>query len=124
MAWREEILEATMVGRLIVLALVGVLSVAALMTGPLSVGPADADAQIFGLKVSTGMSDKFEPTGDVGIEFAGDNNGVFVTFAYRDLPSGSGLSRIVRFNGDDYNWDDDLYGRLKCCPNGGSGRYR
>jgi hypothetical protein len=112
-----------MFGRLVFLALVGVLSAATIGSGALAPRQADAAASIGSLTFSTDMNDKFEPTGQVGIEFDGDNNGIAVTFPYSDLPSGSGLSRIVRLNGEDYNWDSDVHGHLSCCGSGGSGRY-
>jgi hypothetical protein len=69
------------------------------------------------------MTAGFEPAGQIGIEFPGGNNGIAVTFSYSDLPPGSGLTRIVRFNGEDYNWESDTHGRTNCCGAGGSGRY-
>jgi hypothetical protein len=89
-----------------------------------SVDQAEAAPQVSNLAVSTEMGANFTPAGRVAIEFnQDDNDGVFVTFEYKDLAPGSKLTRIVRFNGDDYNWDNSRYGRLECCPNGGSGRY-
>jgi len=86
--------------------------------------PAEAAAQIGTLQFSTDMTSQFMPGGTTAIEFPGDNKGIFVTFTYQDLPAGSGVSRIVRFNGDDYNFDDDdAFGHLSCCWSGGSGRY-
>jgi hypothetical protein len=86
--------------------------------------PVEADAQITNLQVSTGVKQSsFEPTGNVGTDFPGHNDGVWVTFAYQDVPPGSVLTRLVRFGGTDYNWDNDQYGYLDCCTSGGSGRY-
>ena len=34
------------------------------------------------------------------------------------------LSRLVRLNESDFNWDNQMYGHLNCCPNGGSGSVR
>jgi hypothetical protein len=96
---------------------------AVLLYAPL-VEQADAAPQVLNLVVSTGIGDNFTPRGEVGISFkTTDNDGVFVTFEYKDLAPGSKLTRIVRFNGDDYNWDSSRYDRLECCPSGGSGRY-
>ena len=103
------------------IAVIGLLSTAAVLNGALAPRPADAAAQIAPLTFSSEMTDKFEPV-DARIEFSGDNNGVFVTFTFTDLPPGK-LTRIVRFNGEDYNWDSDQHGHLNCCGNGGSGRY-
>jgi hypothetical protein len=63
-----------------------------------------------------------EPAG-ARIDFPRDNNGVWVTVDYENLPAGSTLTRIVRFNGDDYNWDSSKYGHLDCCQAGGSGHF-
>jgi hypothetical protein len=105
------------------LTLAGVLAVAALLQGPLMAKPAEAAAQVGPLVFSTDMSDQYVAGGNVGIEFGGDNNGVFVTFNFKDLPPGSNLSRIVRFDGEDYNYDSDTFGHLNCCGSGGTGRY-
>src|ERR1041384_4879212 len=108
--------------RVAVVGAVGVLSVASLTGGSLLPRQADAAPSISGLTFSTDMNDKFEPTGTIGPEFDGGNHGVAVTFTYTDLPGGGGLSRIVRFNGEDYNFDSDTFGHLNCCG-AGSGRF-
>jgi hypothetical protein len=114
--------SGTMLKRIVFLGTLSLLSVTMLLSGQRAADPAEAQASIGQLTFSTGMNERFEPTGNVGIEFPGGNNGVYVTFAYSDLPSGSGLSRIVRVNDQDYNWDDQN-GSLNCCSQGGSGRY-
>ena len=74
------------------------------------------------LQFAARVTDSLEPHGP-RIEFPRDNDGVWVTFDYTNLSTGSRLTRIVRFNGDDFNWDSDQYGHLECCPSGGSGRF-
>src|SRR5437868_690900 len=110
-----------MLQRIVFLAAVGVLSVATVMSGTLAARPAEADGQIGSLQFSESVGPNSEAV-NPRIEFDGDNNGVFVSFAYSGLPAGSGLSRIVRLNGEDYNWDNDTFGHLNCCSAGGSGR--
>ncbi len=110
-----------MLTRLAFLGLVGVLSVTTLMTGSLTARPAEAQAQIVSITFAEGVNERGEPVGQTGIEFPGDNNGVWVIVRYRGLPQGARITRIVRFNGDDYNWDESPYPRLNCCPNGGDG---
>jgi hypothetical protein len=111
-----------MVERPLHLAFAGVLAGAIALLGLLVAGSTAAQAPVGPLTFSSEMTDGFEPAGDVGIDFPSDNNGVYVTFTYSDLPQGSNLSRIVRVDGQDYNWDEQN-GTLSCCPNGGSGRY-
>ena len=113
----------SMTGRILVLGAVGLLTAVSTMNGSWGPGALGAEAQIGQLVFSTGINDRAEPTGDVGIEFPGDNDGVYVTFTFGDLPSGGSLGRIVRFNGEDFNYDGDVYGHLKCCATGGSGRF-
>lgn len=108
--------------RLILLALVGLLSAAIVAGGAGPVKTASAAPQVGPLKFGEGMNASFQLTNEA-IYFPGDNNGVFVSFEFRDLPAGSKLSRIVRLNGEDYNWDSDVFGHMNCCPAGGSGRY-
>jgi hypothetical protein len=79
-------------------------------------------ASISSLQFASHVSNKGEPAGS-RIEFSRDNDGVWVTFDYANLPAGSKLTRIVRFNGDDYNWDGNQFGHLDCCQAGGSGTY-
>jgi hypothetical protein len=110
------------VSRLLLLGLVSVLSAALLLNGPLGPKAADAAPTVSNLAFSSGMTDDFRPV-DQRIEFGSDNDGVFVTFDFQDLPKNSGMTRIVRVNHADYNWDNDVYGHMKCCPDGGSGRY-
>jgi hypothetical protein len=81
-------------------------------------GPASINSPRFASHVSKNG----EPT-DPRIEFSRDNDGVWATFDYANLPAGSKLTRIVRFNGDDYNWDNGQYGHLDCCQAGGSGSF-
>jgi hypothetical protein len=83
---------------------------------------AGAPATISALQFASHVTDKSEPI-DPRIDFPQDNHGVWVTFDYANLPAGSRLTRIVRFDGDDFNWDGDQYGHLECCPSGGSGRF-
>lgn len=108
--------------RMLTAALVAGVTILVLTVGPLAPPKADAQAPIGPLTFSSAMNDRFEPI-DPRIEFPSDNNGVFVTFSYQNLPPGSHLSRVVRFNGEDYNYDSQRYGVLQCCPQGGSGRY-
>ena len=105
------------------LTLAGVLAFGALMQGPMVAKPAEAAGQIGTLQFSTEMNSQFMPGGTIGVEFPGDNHGVFVTFTYQGLPPGSNLSRIVRFDGEDYNYDSDTFGHLNCCGSIGSGRF-
>jgi hypothetical protein len=111
-----------MLGRLALFTGIGVLSAAMLASGPLAPQSANAAASISALKFSSDMTSGFDPSGTIAPEFDGANNGVAVTFTYTDLPAGSSLSRIVRWNGEDYNWDSDLYGRTNCCSSG-SGKF-
>jgi hypothetical protein len=111
-----------MLKRVLFLGLVVGLSVATLGQGSLASRSAEAAPQISALSFSTDMTADFQPAGQVGVEFSGDNNGVFVTFSYTDLAPGSSIGRIVRQNGEDYNWDE-RHGGLSCCPSGGNGRY-
>ena len=111
-----------MKGRLLFLAFVGLLS-ATILTGSTGLVQTALAAPTVGpLKFGEAMNESYQLTSE-GIYFSGDNNGVFVSFEFRDLPQGSKLSRIVRLNGEDYNWDSDVFGNLNCCPAGGSGRY-
>jgi len=113
-----------MLARIALLFSMGVLSVVTLVSGPPGIRTAEAEGTISQLTFSTQITGDNQPAGDVGIEFSEDNDGVIVTFSFENLPPGTQLSRIVRFNyNDDYNWDSDRYGRLTCCPGGGSGRY-
>ena len=105
------------------LALAGLLSVGVLVGDSSAVRPAAAAASVSALTFSTEMTTAFEPAGLQGVYFGSDNNGVWVTFTYTDLPPGSQLTRVVRFGTEDFNYDSDTYGRLTCCPQGGSGRY-
>lgn len=108
----------------LVIGLVAGLSALFAAAGPFAAMTVEADPQITDLHISSAMSRSgYQPGGDVGTDFPGHNDGLFVTFAYQDLPPGSTVTRIVRFEGSDYNWDDDQYGRLGCCPAGGNGRY-
>jgi hypothetical protein len=107
--------------RLLFFALLGLLSVAVSTSSSL-VQTASAAPQVGPLRFSEAINDRFEPQGEA-VYFSGDNNGVYVTFEFRDLPPGSNLNRIVRLNGDDYNFDNEVFGHLSCCPQGGSGRY-
>jgi hypothetical protein len=108
----------------LVVGLVGGLAALLAAASPLVTLPAEADPQITDLHVSSAMTAPgYEPAGEVGTDFPGHNHGVFVTFAYQDLPPGSTVTRIVRFGGSDYNWDSDQFGHLACCAAGGSGRY-
>jgi hypothetical protein len=104
------------------LALAGALAGMLALLGLLVAGPTAAQAPVGPLTFSSEMTAGLESAGHKGIAFASDNNGVYVTFTYSDLPQGSTLSRIVRLDGEDYNWDEQN-GALSCCPNGGSGRY-
>src|SRR3954470_13156900 len=104
------------------LALAGVLAGTLALLGLLVAGPTAAQAPVGPLTFSSEITAGLEPAGHVGSAFASDNNGVYVTFTFSDLPQGSNLSRIVRVDGEDYNWDDQN-GALNCCSNGGSGRY-
>ena len=103
-------------------ALAGALAGVLVLLGLLGAGSTAAQAPVGPLTFSSEMTAGLEPAGHVGIAFASDNNGVYVTFPYSELPQGSNLSRIVRVDGEDYNWDEQN-GALRCCPDGGSGRY-
>jgi hypothetical protein len=105
------------------LTLVGALAVGALLQGPLMAKPAEAAGQVGPLQFSTEMTSQFMPGGTTAVEFPGDNKGIFVTFSFQGLPPGSNLSRVVRFNGDDLNFDSDTFGHLNCCDSLGSGRF-
>jgi hypothetical protein len=111
-----------MVRRIALLGMVVGLTALVLGRGPSAPQSAEAAAQISGLTFSSDMTSDLQPAGQVGVQFSGDNNGVAVTFTFTDLPPGSGLSRIVRLNGEDHNWDA-RHGALNCCQSGGSGRY-
>jgi hypothetical protein len=74
------------------------------------------------LKFASQVTNKGEPAGS-RIEFPRDNDGVWVSLDYANVPAGSKLTRVVRFNGDDYNWDGNQFGHLDCCQDGGSGRF-
>src|SRR5215212_6748214 len=91
------------------LVLAGLLSVTALVSASWMAEPASSAPTIGPLIFSTEMTADFQPAGAYGIDFPADNNGVWVTFTFSDLPAGSGLSRIVRFEGSDYNYDSDTY---------------
>jgi hypothetical protein len=104
------------------LALAAVLTGAIALLGLVVAGSTAAQAPVGPLTFSSEMTEGFEPAGTVGLAFPSENNGVYVTFTYSDLPQGSMLSRIVRVDGQDYNWDEQN-GGLSCCPNGGSGRF-
>src|SRR3989442_11095150 len=112
-----------MLARIALLLSIGVLSVAMLMSGFLNAPTAQAEGTISPLTFSSQITSAGQPTGDVGIEFGSDNNGVWATFSFENLPPGTQLHRVVRFNyNDDFNWDSDTFGHLNCCSNGGSGR--
>jgi hypothetical protein len=96
---------------------------ALLLLGPPAAPPASAAGSIGPLTFSTDATDKWQPSGRVAINFSDDNNGVFVTFDFFNMTPGSRLSRIVRLNGEDFNWDGTEFGSLNCCRDGGSGRY-
>jgi len=115
--------DKTMQARFALLALVGALTVATLLNGRRSSQPADAAAQFSNLRFSTEMTGDFRPAGQTGIEFSSDNNGIFVTFRYTGLEPGTVLSRVVRVNGGEYNYDKDPFQLLTCCPKGGDGAY-
>jgi len=104
------------------LVLAGVLAGTLALLGLLVAGPTAAQAPVGPLTFSSAMTAGLEPAGRMGVAFPSDNDGVYVTFTFSGLPQGSNLSRIVRVDGEDYNWDDQN-GALRCCPNGGSGRY-
>src|SRR5437016_13119802 len=100
-----------MLARIALLLSMGVLSVVTLVSGPPGIRTADAAGTVGPLTFSTQVTGDNQPAGDVGIEFSEDNSGVFVTFSFENLPAGTKLTRIVRFNNtDDYNWDSDRYG--------------
>jgi hypothetical protein len=103
--------------------LAGLLSVTALVSASGMAEPASSAPTIGPLTFSSGMTADFQPAVAYGIDFPADNDGVWVTFTFSDLPAGSAIHRIVRFEGDDYNSDEDPYGPLNCCTAGGSGRY-
>lgn len=105
------------------LGLAGTLSAVVLFAAPAVTPQASAGGTISLLSFSTSVNDKWEPTGRVGINFSENNDGIFATFSFQDLSPGSRVSRIVRLNGEDYNWDGPEFGSLNCCPDGGSGRY-
>jgi hypothetical protein len=108
----------------LVVGLIGGLAALLAMVSPLATPRVEADPQITDLQVSSAMAvPGYEPTGDVATDFPGHNDGLYVTFAYQDLPPGSSVTRIVRFEGSDYNWDSNQFGHLACCSAGGSGRY-
>jgi hypothetical protein len=111
-----------MLERSLRVAFAGALAGAVALLGLLVAGPTAAQAPIGPFTFSSAMTEGFEPAGTVGVDFPSDNNGVYVTFTYTDLPQGSSLSRIVRVDGQDYNWDEQN-GALSCCTNGGSGRF-
>jgi hypothetical protein len=111
-----------MLERSLRLAFAAALAGAIALLGLLVAGSTAAQAPIGPLTFSSEMTEGFEPAGTVGADFPSDNNGVYVTFTYTDLPQGSTLSRIVRVDGQDYNWDEQN-GTLSCCTNGGSGRF-
>jgi hypothetical protein len=111
-----------MIKRVALLVTVAALSVAVLANQGLAPEPATAQAAVGPLTFSTEMTGDFKPAGQVGIEFPADNNGVFVTFPYSNLPAGASIGRIVRWEGSDYNFDKQN-GGLSCCPQGGSGQY-
>ena len=102
------------------LAFAGALAGILALLGLLVAGPTAAQAPVGPLTFSSEITAGFD--GHAGVAFARDNNGVYVTLTYSGLPQGSNLSRIVRVDGEDYNWDDQN-GALSCCSNGGSGRY-
>ena len=108
--------------RLLHFALAGALAGILALLGLLVAEPTTAQGPVGPLTFSSEMTAGLEPAGHVGVAFPSDNNGVYVTFTFSDLPQGSKLSRIVRVDGEDYNWDDQN-GKLNCCSNGGSGRY-
>lgn len=101
----------------------GLLSASALVSASWMTEPVSSAPAVGPMTFSTDMTTDFQPAGAYGIDFPSDNNGVWVTFSFSDLPAGSGLTRIVRFEGSDYNYDSSTYGRLQCCNSGGSGRY-
>jgi hypothetical protein len=111
-----------MVLRTLLIALLVGVTVVTLSDGWPLVRPAEAEGQIGPISFSTDIDGQNRPTGQVGIEFDSDNNGVAVSFDYFNMPPGTSLTRIVRADGQDYNWDSDTYGHLPCCNNGGSGR--
>ena len=83
---------------------------------------AGGPAGISTLQFASHVTDEGEPV-DPRIEFSRDNDGVWVSFDYTNLPAGSTVTRLVRFNGDDYNWDNNQYDHLDCCASGGSGHF-
>ena len=104
------------------LVLAGLVSISVLASSSALPQPVSAAPTVSNLTFSTAMTADFQPAGEQGIYFGRDNPGVYVTFTYNEMPGGGGLSRIVRFGGSDYNFDDKPYPLLNCCP-AGSGRY-
>jgi hypothetical protein len=101
--------------------LVVVLGLVALASNGAQSEQSASAAMMVGPLVSTsGVAENGQPV-DQRIEFGSDNNGFWVIVPFTDLPRGTVLSRVVRNNGSDFNWDNDMYGRLNCCPDGGSG---
>jgi hypothetical protein len=96
--------------------------VAAVMPAQSRPVQASGPVSISSLQFASHVTNKGEPAGS-RVEFSRDNEGVWVTFDYANVPAGSKLTRIVRFNGDDYNWDGNQFGHLDCCQAGGSGSY-
>jgi hypothetical protein len=108
--------------RLTLLTLTGLLSLVIVATSSSLIQTALAAPTVGPLQFSEAINERLEPQG-TSIYFPESNNGVFVTFEFRDLPPGTKLSRIVRVNQQDYNYDNPVFGELQCCPAGGSGRY-
>ena len=111
-----------MIRRAAMLLTVAAVSVAVLANQGFAPEPVTAQAAVGPLTFSSEMTADFQPAGQVGIYFPSDNNGVFVTFPFSNLPPGSSLGRIVRWEGSDYNFDKQN-GGLNCCSQGSTGRY-
>jgi hypothetical protein len=108
--------------RLLFVALIGLLSLVVVSTSSSLIQTVSAAPQVGPLRFSEAVNERLEPQGEA-IYFSSGNNGVYVTFDFRDLPRGTQLHRVVRWEGSDYNYDNPVFGYLTCCPNGGSGRY-
>jgi hypothetical protein len=108
--------------RLLFVALIGLLSLVVVSISSSLIQTVSAAPQVGPLRFSEAVNERLEPQGE-SIYFSSSNNGVYVTFDFRDLPRGTQLHRIVRWEDSDYNYDSPVFGYLNCCPNGGSGRY-